>query len=140
MFIGELTIRRNNINKKIKELEIYLYSLPTDEADSKGGIYRECLDRVFVLLEEYQRYTLLLGRYNFNNGIKVGDSEEVDISSALVLIRTLVKKMGVIDRVIKNNDHSIDVFKLIEQRDSLMEEYILLKAAIYKNDWSSEIE
>jgi len=140
MFIGELTVRRSNIDNKIKELKIYLHSLPTDEANSKGGIYKECLERIFILLEEYQRYTLLLNRSNNNSNIKIGDSDEVDVSSALVLIDTILKKMEAIDVVIKNNDHSIDIFKLIEQRDSLMEEYVLLKSVIYVNAWSTKVD
>jgi hypothetical protein len=140
MFVGELIARRNDVVFKIKELKRYLNSLPSDKAGSKGSIYKECLDRIFSLTEKYQSYSLLLNRSNNKTTIAIGESDEVNVESALVLVSTINNKIIVIEDVIDNPDHSIDIFTLMQQRDALVEELIILQSAIYRSDWNTEVE
>ena len=97
------------------------------------------LGKVFDLLDKYQNYIILLERSNSKCEIKVGTSD-VKVSDAVKLRDTTNKKMGFITNLINSNDASLNVPDLMDNRDKLMEEFILLNNAIEKSDWSEEVE
>jgi len=147
MLVAEIIKRKNNIKQKIEELDYYLEkvaSLPTaieGMSNQKDAVhvYNTVINTMFDLLDSYQNHIILLAKSNNINNINVGKSE-IKVSDAVVLMRTINEKINTLTRLIISKDTSINVPNLIEQRDKLMEEQILIDNAIQQSDWSVEIE
>lgn len=140
MLIGEIIRRKNNIKHEIAELEFYIEKVSNiPNVKESATIYTNVLGKVFDLLDKYQNYIILLERNNLKQDIKVGKSS-VSVSDAIKLRITADKKIKFITNLINNNDASLNILSLIESREKLMEEFMLLNNAIEKSDWSTEIE
>ena len=139
MLVGEILRRKNETKIKIEELEFYIEKISNINIKESAHIYTNILGKVFDLLDKYQNYIILLERSNSKCEIKVGTSD-VKVSDAVKLRDTTNKKMGFITNLINSNDASLNVPDLMDNRDKLMEEFILLNNAIEKSDWSEEVE
>jgi hypothetical protein len=134
MLVSEALIRKDDIKKRIEELEFYIGLI-----DSDSEMYTSTLNTIFELIDKFQSYFILITRHNNNTKLKVGDAE-VTIQDAVILRKTVEDKMNILTNIINKPDSGINVLGIMEQRDKLMEEYILLNSAIEKSDRSSEIE
>jgi ethanolamine utilization protein EutQ (cupin superfamily) len=140
MLIGEIVRRKNDIKREIVELEFYMEKISNiPNVKESAAIYTNVLSKVFELLDKQQNYLILLERSNLKQEIKVGKST-ISVSDAIKLRDTTDKKIIFITNLINNNDASLNVINLMESRDKLMEEFILLNNAIEKSDWSTEID
>jgi hypothetical protein len=136
MLLAEVLIRRDYIKYKIAELKNSLLS-PNVTRDRN-----EIRDQLFTLMDEYQRYAILINKTNNSIKIEVADSE-LTLANAVRIRENLDNKMNVLSGLIEMNkaDSSIsyDVLELMKQRDKLMEEYIILSSSIFLQDWRTEI-
>lgn len=136
MLVSEALIRKDDIEKRIEELEFYINRI--DSGDS-GDLYTNTLNMIFDMVDKLQSYIILITRHNTSTKIKVGDTE-ISLQDAIVLRKTVSEKMRILTDIINKPDDGINVLSIMEQRDKLMEEYILLNSAIEESDRSSEIE
>ena len=139
MLVGEILKRKNETKIKIEELGFYIEKISNVNIKESATIYTNVLGKVFDLLDKYQNYIILLERSNLKCEIKVGTSD-VKVSDAVKLRDTTNKKMEFITNLINSNDASLNVPDLMDNRDKLMEEFILLNNAIEKNDWSEKVD
>lgn len=137
MFIGELIVRRKNVKENISELRNFIRGL-TDNATDNVDLHSKALNTLFDLLDKYQDYSIVLEKTNMENNIVIGESE-ISISNAVKLRNTIKGKMDVLSDSINGSDYSIDIFSLMVQRGTLMEEYILINKTITINDWKIEL-
>lgn len=139
MFIAEVTLKKSYLEDKIKEVTTYLDRLAGCSGDKKGDYYTEALIRLFGYIEKLQAYNLLLDSSNKDTMITVGDSN-LSISTAIRLSSTLENKIISLTHIINNGDVGIDMFKLMDQRDSFIDEYVELVKFIRLSDWSTEVD
>jgi len=132
MLVAELLLRKNNIKLQIDELKKFLL---TEEA---SGNINKVTNTIFELEDKLQQYVVALSISNGETIIQVGKSK-INIDTAVVLRNTTQKKINVLTELIENNIN-IDIFNLMEQRDSFFEEHILLDKAIKESDWKVELE
>ncbi len=132
MLVSELLLRKKNLKLQIDELKRYLY---TEEA---SGNINKTTNTLFELEDKLQQYVVALNISNNETMIKVGKSE-INIVTAVILRNTTQKKINVLTELIKNNIN-IDIFNLMDQRNSFFEEQILLDKAIKASDWKVELE
>lgn len=137
MFIGELLIRRKTVKHKIKELRNFIQNLTASGEQDNSDLHRKALNMLFDLLDKYQDYSIILDKVNNDTFINIGESA-INISNTIRLRNTIKGKMDVLSDSINGSDYSIDIFSLIEQRDKLMEEYILIDRSITTSDWAKE--
>jgi hypothetical protein len=101
----------------------------------------EITDHLFSLIDDYQKYSIIVERVNNSTEINVANSD-VSLSTAVKIRETISRKMDVLTNIIdinRNNETvNYKVLDLITQRDKLMEEYILLSSAIFTCDWQTE--
>lgn len=141
MLVAELLIRKENIKNRIKELRNYITKAWTDkefEFDNTGVTYTKILSILFDLIEKYQDYSVILSKTNYSTMIKVGNSE-ISVENAVKIRNTIEAKIQLISDLV-NNDSTVDVFNLIDQREGLIEECLLLTIKIKTSDWSTEID
>jgi len=138
MFIGELLIRKKDVRNKIKELRSFIQSLTDSEVDNTD-LHSKALSKLFDLLDKYQDYSIILDKANMENSILIGETE-ISVSNALRLKSTIKGKMEALSDSINGSDYSIDVFDLMDKRDALIEEYILITKTITTNDWKVDLE
>lgn len=138
MFLAEALVKKRSIENKIIKLKTYLFYKASDEKNKDSSQIDTALTEVYSLLDEYQRYILLIDRANSSVEITVGKSK-VTISDAVKICRTLKEKASVMDDLISaceyNNNSLFSIFKLIKNRDELMDEYNMLNNIIKANDW-----
>ncbi len=132
MLVSELLLRKKNLKLQINELKRYLH---TEEA---SGNINKTTNTLFELEDKLQQYVVALNISNNETMIKVGKSE-INIVTAVILRNTTQKKINVLTELIENNIN-IDIFNLMDQRNSFFEEYILLDKAIKESDWKVELE
>lgn len=140
MFIAELIKRNRNIKQRIDELEFYLEKIADiPNVKESGPVYTNVLNRIFGLLDTYQSHMIALERSNISTEIEVGTAK-LSVSDAIKLRATTEEKIRFFTSLIDNNDASLNVPDLMDKRDKLVEERLLLDNAIGKSDWSTEID
>ena len=141
MLVAEALKRKDDIKQKIVELEFYLGKVGGAPAPGKDavGLYGEVINSIFKLFDKYQNLSILIERSNLSNEVEIGKSK-LSVSNAVKLRRTVSEKIRVLTDVIGNGDPMINVPNLIDQRDKLIEEHILLDNVIKQSDWGVEID
>ena len=132
MLIAELLLRKENLKLQMDELKRYL------STEKAAGDVNKATNVIFELEDRLQQYIVALSISNHEAMIQVGKSQ-VNIATAIILRNTTQKKINVLTELIDTNIN-IDIFNLMEQRNSLFEEYILLDKAIKASDWKVELE
>ncbi len=133
MFVGELLIRKRYVKMQIEEFKKYL-----DSEDAIPDI-NEILNKLFELEDRHQQYSVALDEINRAIEIEFGNSKIV--AANIVKLRNATSnKIDVFTELIENNKSSLNIINLLEQRDKLVEEYILLSKAIGISDWLVEID
>ena len=132
MLVAELLLRKKNLKLQIDELEKYL------STEKAAGDVNKATNAIFELEDRLQQYIVALSISNYETLIQVGKSQ-VNIAAAIILRNTTQKKINVLTELVDTNIN-VDIFNLMEQRNSLFEEYILLDKAIKASDWKVELE
>lgn len=96
------------------------------------------IDELFLLLEKAQNYTRSIMETNMKTKITVGKTK-ADIDIMVRIRSTLKHKINVLSGLIKSESVNLDIIALLEQRDSLVDEFILLDSIITKSDLEVEV-
>ena len=138
MLLAELLIRKDYLKYKMVELKNNLLT-----SNIRMENRREITDHLFSLIDEYQKYVILINRMNNSVTIKVADSE-LNIANALKIKENINSKMDILSNIIEmnrtNDKTDYSVLDLIKQRDKLMEEYIMISSSVFSQDWKTDIE
>lgn len=138
MLVSEVILKKTNIEYKIDELKKYLEWLAKQALETKEVKYNTALKELFSLLDKLRSYNALLRRHNEDTMVYIGETE-VSMSGALSILDNTEQKIEVLTNVINNGDYHLDIFKIMEERDALIDEQILLLKVIRLSDWSLEV-
>lgn len=133
MLITEALIRKRYVKLQIEELKNYLTS------DGEVPNVNDVLSKLYKLEDQNQRYKILLDKVNRKFRIEIGSSD-VSIATAVELRENTLNKIESLTELISANKESLDIFNLFDQRNKLLEEYIMIAKAIKMSDWSHTID
>lgn len=128
MRLRTLIYEKGMLERKVSELKNII------KYDSTDTIAQE----LFAQLELLQAKNINISKINNQIKIKLG-GKEVDISTAVVLRDTTKEKINILTSLIVDNESKLDKVELINQRDSIYEEYILLSNEITLSDLNVKI-
>jgi len=131
MYLREKLDELKLLKQKVNELEFYVCNNINVDKD---GLVKALLSYI----EDIQNIRLILDKINSQTLLNVGTSK-IDTNTAVIIRNTLNTKVELITSIIKNNT-ALDILTLIEQRDSLIEEYNAINKAIRLADWSVQID
>lgn len=134
MTIKEILSRKIHLDKKLKDLNRYIEALSDLDVQNKSDLYNKAIEEKFALLSKIQSHTVLLQGQNIDNIISIGDNK-LSVYDAVQLRNTLQIKIETLDSIISHGDFRvINIFSILQQRDSLFEEFLVLSLAIKKSD------
>ena len=132
MLVGELKNRLNFLENKITDLESYM-------EDNELESYNDILQELFNLYDTRRSYKILLRRSDENTKVIIGKNE-ISISDARDLMNTVKAKVDAMNKLIENLPIKLNIFQLMQERDKLIEEYIMLESSIKKSSWETEVD
>ena len=134
MLIKEILCRKRHLDSKLLDIDNYLNILPNLNVKDKVSVYNTAIDIKFSLLSKIQSHDVLLNAQNNNNLLHVGNND-LTVYEAVKIRNTLLDKITTLDNLISSGDLTvINIFTLMEQRDSLFDEFMVLDMAILKSD------
>lgn len=137
MVLAEVLIEKFNLEKRIQQLERFLYRMSNVSAEQTDKAVRKLLE----LLDKHRSHLILLNRINNETEVTIGDSK-VSLANAILIIKTMEKKIELLDDLIDNcaENSVLDIFNLMEQRDKLLEECTLISNNVTALEWSVEVD
>ena len=134
MTIREILSRKLYLDKKLEDITNYIEELSNISIPDKAAVYNKAVEYKFSLLSKIQSHKVLLQSQNNVNSISIGDNE-LSVHEAIKLRNTAKAKLETLDTIIRKGDFGvINTFNLMQQRDVLFEEFILLDLAIVECD------
>lgn len=138
MLIQEILSRKIYLEKKLNDIDNYINKLSNLEIQDKGSLYNKALELKFDLLSKIRSHKVLLNDESRKTLIDIG-GKSISVYEAVKIRDTLYKQLITLDDIITNGDFtSVDIFKLLDHRDSIFEEYELLNNAIKTSDATTE--
>jgi hypothetical protein len=135
MVLAELLIETENLRQKIVQLENYLHRTAKLDAEAANIATTKLLD----LLDKHRSHLILVNRVNNDVQMNIGGST-VSLANAILITKTMRLKIKLLDSLIEDDDVSLDVFDLIDQRDKLLEEYTTISNGIKSVEWRTNID
>lgn len=133
MVLAEIIIEAQNIKQKIEQLESYLDKITVDNADKIDLATKRLID----LFDKYRSHLILINTINNDVKMVVGDSE-VSIANTLLIVKTMKRKIDLLNNLIDTKEGFLDVFKLMDQRDKLLIEYTTIMNKLKYIEWVTE--
>jgi len=134
MVLAEVIIESRNIKQKIKQLESYLDKI-TEDSDKVDLTTKKLID----LFDKYRSHLILINTINNDVKMVVGDSE-ISLANTLLIIKTMKRKIDLLDRLIKTKYNFLDVFSLMEQRDKISIEYTTILNKLKYTGWVTNVD
>jgi hypothetical protein len=122
-YLFELLTDKTMIDIKISEIKSIL------KHEQKDSLAQE----LFRLFELKQSKLLYISAANNTSKLNIGENE-INITTALIIRKTIKEKIDILTDMINNKDCSLDKMELQKQRDRYYDEYILLSMGIKRND------
>lgn len=136
MYLAEVKVEINNLEKKIQELVDYMGKVCDRDADTTDKVFNNIME----LMNKLQSHKLAYSRYCGNLNLEIGGTK-VTLSEAKIILNTMEEKINVLEELIKySNNSTMDIFSLIENKDKLYKEYISLHNALQSVEWSTKID
>ena len=140
MLIYEIVQRKNYIKNKLDNLDNYISKLEVLDLADKASLYNKAIEQKFLLLNKYRSHLALLREQNRNTTVLIG-KDKLSVEDALYLRNTIQIKIDTLNTIIESGDFKVvNVFSLLEQRDNLFEEYMLLDSTIQESDLNTTWE
>jgi len=131
MFLRQKLDERKFLKVKIKELKENILCF-TNEQD-------ELIKELLILFDRLQTINLVLNKVNYESAIVIADTE-LSLNTAVELRNTLQSKIDMMNGLISVCEGNLDVMALMEQRDDVIEEFMVIDSAIRQADWNIKIE
>lgn len=122
-YLFELLTDKTMIDIKISEIKSIL------KHEQKDSLAQE----LFRLFELKQSKLLYISAANNTSKLTIGENE-INITTALIIRKTIKEKIDILTDMINNKDCCLDKMELQKQRDRYYDEYILLSMGIKRND------
>ena len=124
----EVLIKKNFIDKKIDDIQFQIKNCYDDKS----------IEELFNLLGVVQNFGRSITESNMKTKIVIGKTK-TDVDTAVRVRKTLCRKIKTLNLIIKGKHDDLDIFMFLDQRDVLVEEFVLLDAAIRKSDLETEV-
>lgn len=131
MFLRQKLDERKFLKIKINELKENILHF-TDEQD-------ELIKEFLILLDRLQTINLVLNKINYESIITIANTE-LSLNTAIELRNTLQSKIDMMDGLISSSKGTLNLLALMKQRDSVLEEFMVIDSAIKQADWNIKIE
>jgi len=135
MVLAEVLIEMKNFGLKISQLEDYLHRTAGQDVALADRATIKLLD----LLDKHRSHLILLNKLNNNIEVTIGDST-VSLANAILITKTMKRKIELLNSLIETEDSVLDIFSLIEQRDKLLEEYTAISNGLIALEWRTKID
>lgn len=135
MVLAEIIIESQNIKQKIGQLESYLNKITVENADKIDIATKRLID----LFDKYRSHLILINTINNDVKMVVGDSE-LSIANTLLIVKTMKRKIDLLNNLINTKEDFLDVFKLMDQRDKLLIEYTTIINKLKYIEWVTEVD
>ena len=137
MVLAEIIIEKNNLEKKIKQLETYLFKVVDISAEQTNV----ATEKLLGLIDKHRSHLIMINKINNSIEVTIGGSK-VNLASAVLIANTMKQKVDLVDRLIDRCDGEavLDIFNLIEQRDKLLDEYTLISNTLKSIEWSTKVD
>jgi len=135
MVLAEVLIEMENLNLKIKQLEDYLHR--TANHDPK--LADEATIKLLNLLDKHRSHLILINSINNSVEVSIGGSK-VSLANAILITKTMKRKIDLLDSLINDHRCILDIFSLIEQRDAQLEEYTMMSNGLKTIEWGTEVD
>jgi hypothetical protein len=135
MVLGEVLIEMKNFKRKIKQLEDLLHRSAAQNVTLADRATAELLN----LLDKYRSHLILVNKANNATEVSIGSSR-VSLANAIIITKTVKRKVALINSLIEIEDSVLDVFSLIEQRDTLLKEYTTISNGLKVVEWGTTVD
>lgn len=135
MVLAEILIETKNLEKKINQLLTYLNKV----AARDSAITDQATTKLLGLLDKYRSHLILINRVNNETNISVAESK-LSLANAIIILKTIKRKIDILDLLIEKEDCVLDILNLIHNRDKLLEEYTAISKEVQAQEWRIEID
>lgn len=135
MVLAEVLIEMRNLRQKIKQLESYLHRT----AGQDTTVADEATIKLLDLLDKHRSHLILINKINNSIEVSIGGSK-VSLANAILITKTMRRKIDLLDSLIEDEHSILDVFSLVEQRDKLLEEYTTISNGLQAIEWSTNVD
>jgi len=135
MVLAEVLIEMNNLKKKTNQLMLLMDNAATHDSTATDKVTSKLLG----LLDKYRSHLILINKINNNSEVIVGGSR-LSLANAIIILKTIASKMGILNRLINKEDSVLDALSLVDQYDALLEEYTTISKEIKAQEWGIEID
>ena len=137
MVLAEVLVEKENLEKKIEQLERYLYRVSGVSADQTN----KATEKLLELIDKHRSHRIMINRINNSIEVTIGGSK-VSLADAVLITQTMSRKIDLLDDLISccDADTALDLFGLADQRDKLLEEYTVLSNQLQSIEWSTKVD
>lgn len=135
MVLAEILIEKKYIKKRIKQLKKVLEEIITENTELADKATKKLID----LFDRYRSHLILINRINNSVVVNIGGSK-VNLVNTVLIVKTIKKKIDLLDDLISSKGSVLDIFNLIEQRDKLLTEYITILNELKAVEWRTKVD
>lgn len=135
MVLAEVLIEMHNLRYRIAQLEAYLHRIASRDA----GLADEANTNLLDLLDKYRSHLILINKVNNSIDVSIGESK-VNLANAILITKTMRRKIDLLNSLIEEDNSLLDIFSLIKQRDTLLEEYSIISNGLKAIEWSTNVD
>ena len=135
MVLAEVLAEMQNLKQKISQLEDYLHRI----ADSNATLADTATTKLLDLLDKHRSHLILINKMNNSTEVAIGSSKVV-LANAIIITKTMERKIDLLNALIENENGVLDVFSLIDQRDKLLEEHTTISNGLKVIEWGTVID
>jgi len=135
MVLAEVLIEKDNLKTKIKQLEDYLFRIAIVDSKFADRATGKLLD----LIDKYRSHLILINKVNNETNVSIGGSN-VSLANAILIVKTMKRKIDLIDDLIESENVVLDIFDLMDQRDKLLDEYTTILNSLKAIEWSTKVD
>ena len=135
MVLAEVLIEKDNLKTKIKQLEEYLFKIAVRNSKLADRATSKLLD----LIDKYRSHLILINKVSNETNVSIGGSN-VSLANAVLIAKTMERKIDLINRLIDSEDVVLDIFDLMDQRDKLLDEYTTISNSLKAIEWDTKVD
>lgn len=137
MVLAEILNEKYNLEKKIAQLERYIFRIASVSEEQTDKATKKLLE----LIDKHRSHLIMLNKVNNSVEVAIGDSK-VSLANALLITKTMERKIDLLNDLIGccDGETVLDIFSLMDQRDKLLEECTLISNQIEELEWGIEVD
>ena len=138
MVLAEVLIEKDYLEEKIEQLERYLTKVcysSKERTDRASG-------KLLELIDKHRSHLIKINEINNKVQMTVGGST-VSLANVVLITKTMWKRIDLLNNLIDrcgDGSEVLDIFSLIEQRDTALAEYTIISNQLQAVEWSTEVD